>query len=387
VDRDDGSREHRDPRDIVTPHAFRIAPDLLGTPLAGPFRRGAAMLVDLAAVGIVAALLRNVGVLVFALLFAWIFYRMARNRSGEGATSRFARTTLRGLAIIALIVAAGQLIGMIGGPGRRGGAGEQEAAGPDTAAVSTLRELGLGDVVGGVGSVLALRSSASSPEKAIPEARRFADLMVSGGATRREIREALTEVMQESGDSSTRAAVLAATMAHVDSVTRTRRASTDSLLAAWSAAVASGDSDAARARREEVTDALVGGTVSRLRQENGQLRDDLQEARKSPGILGFLRTLANDLGFGVGWLGLYFTVLPVIWTGRTLGKRLLGIRILRLSGEEIGWWNSFSRFGGYAAGLATGLLGFLQILWDANRQGIQDRIAGTVVVRTRGGRE
>ena len=46
--------------------------------------------------------------------------------------------------------------------------------------------------------------------------------------------------------------------------------------------------------------------------------------------------------------------------------------------------SSFSRFGGYAAGLATGLLGFLQILWDPNRQGIQDQIAGTVVIRERG---
>lgn len=43
------------------------------------------------------------------------------------------------------------------------------------------------------------------------------------------------------------------------------------------------------------------------------------------------------------------------------------------------------RFGGYAASIATGLVGFLQVLWDANRQGLHDRIAGTVVLRETGG--
>ena len=41
----------------------------------------------------------------------------------------------------------------------------------------------------------------------------------------------------------------------------------------------------------------------------------------------------------------------------------------------------FERAGGYAAGFATGLLGFAQVYWDANRQAIHDRIVGTVVVR------
>ena len=34
-----------------------------------------------------------------------------------------------------------------------------------------------------------------------------------------------------------------------------------------------------------------------------------------------------------------------------------------------------------AAGFATGLLGFAQVFWDANRQAIHDRISGTVVIR------
>ena len=54
---------------------------------------------------------------------------------------------------------------------------------------------------------------------------------------------------------------------------------------------------------------------------------------------------------------------------------------MRLNGKPITLWIAFERFGGYAAGVATGLLGFFQVFWDPNRQGIHDRIAGTAVIR------
>ncbi len=46
----------RDPRTIVTPCAFRVAPDLLGLPLAGPMRRALGMLIDLMVIGVFALL-------------------------------------------------------------------------------------------------------------------------------------------------------------------------------------------------------------------------------------------------------------------------------------------------------------------------------------------
>lgn len=80
-------------------------------------------------------------------------------------------------------------------------------------------------------------------------------------------------------------------------------------------------------------------------------------------------------------MGLYFTSTLTLWQGRTAGKRLMGIRVIRLNGKPIGWWAAFERFGGYAAGVATGLLGFLQVLWDGNRQAVQDKISETAVIR------
>jgi hypothetical protein len=73
-----------------------------------------------------------------------------------------------------------------------------------------------------------------------------------------------------------------------------------------------------------------------------------------------------------------------MFRGQTPGKKLFGIRVLRLDGEPMTLWASFERFGGYAAGLFTGLMGYMQVYWDRNRQAIQDKISETVVIRDRG---
>ena len=47
------SGSHRDPRSFVTPDAFEVSGDLLGTPLATPGKRLVALLVDLLVIGFV----------------------------------------------------------------------------------------------------------------------------------------------------------------------------------------------------------------------------------------------------------------------------------------------------------------------------------------------
>ncbi|GMR11819.1 MAG: hypothetical protein BMS9Abin29_0004 [Gemmatimonadota bacterium] len=89
----------------------------------------------------------------------------------------------------------------------------------------------------------------------------------------------------------------------------------------------------------------------------------------------------DDIGFGLGWWTMYFAILMPLMKGQTPGKKALGIRVVRLDGQTVTWWHAFERAGGYAAGFATGFLGFLQIYWDPNRQAIHDKIAGTVVIR------
>jgi len=94
----------------------------------------------------------------------------------------------------------------------------------------------------------------------------------------------------------------------------------------------------------------------------------------------WMKGVIEDLGLGFGWAAFYFTVLTSIWHGQTPGKKLFKIRVIQLDGTRLSMWDSFGRYGGYGAGLATGLLGFLQIYWDPNRQAIHDKISATIVI-------
>ena len=96
--------------------------------------------------------------------------------------------------------------------------------------------------------------------------------------------------------------------------------------------------------------------------------------------LAWLQGLVEDLGLGFGWAAFYFTMFTALWYGQTPGKKLFNIRVIQLDGTPLSIWDSFGRYGGYGAGIATGLLGFAQIFWDPNRQAIHDKISATIVV-------
>jgi hypothetical protein len=84
-----------------------------------------------------------------------------------------------------------------------------------------------------------------------------------------------------------------------------------------------------------------------------------------------------------GLAALYFSFFAARGRSRTPGKWLLGIRVLRLDGRPLSWWESFERFGGYLASLGTFGFGLLDFWRDPNRRMAHDRIAGTVVVKGR----
>jgi len=100
-------------------------------------------------------------------------------------------------------------------------------------------------------------------------------------------------------------------------------------------------------------------------------------------VIAWVQTALTDLGLGFGWAALYFSVFIAWFNGQTLGKMLFRIRVVKIDGNEISLWESFGRYGGYSAGLATGLLGFLQVIWDPNRRAIHDKISETVVIDLR----
>lgn len=116
-----------------------------------------------------------------------------------------------------------------------------------------------------------------------------------------------------------------------------------------------------------------------------RLEAELAQARKSAAqkLRDDLDRWLDEAGISFGWALVYFSLLPAWWNGQTLGKRLLGLRVVELTGKPLGVLACLKRYGGYAAGMATGGLGFLQILWDPNRQALQDKTAHTLVLDLR----
>ena len=86
-------------------------------------------------------------------------------------------------------------------------------------------------------------------------------------------------------------------------------------------------------------------------------------------------------------LAFLYEVWPTAVSGQTIGKRLVGVKVVA-SGEggPPGWAGSSLRWliPAVLSALSSGLFGlvaYLWCLWDADRQGLHDKAAGTIVVK------
>ena len=148
-----------------------------------------------------------------------------------------------------------------------------------------------------------------------------------------------------------------------------------------------GEADAATAARAawKAASGASGATALSDAQRVVLLEAALAEARKPrPMTLrGELDHVLHAAGASFGWGVVYFSLWPAWWGGQTLGKKLFGLRVLELTGKPMTVMRCLKRYGGYAAGMATGGLGFAQVLWDPNRQGLHDKAAHTAVLDLR----
>ncbi|MHB0971199.1 MAG: RDD family protein [Thermoanaerobaculia bacterium] len=80
---------------------------------------------------------------------------------------------------------------------------------------------------------------------------------------------------------------------------------------------------------------------------------------------------------------LYFGLSTWIWNGRTLGKRIVKIRVVSLAHDHMSLWHSIERALGYAAAALEFGFGFFQFFIHPNRRTVQDRIAETIVILER----
>lgn len=268
-----------DPKSIVTPDAFSVTPELLGTPLAKPGRRLLAMLVDLVLIGF----LQLLGWRVLGGLVGLALFRLATRRA-DGAPSTRARKIGMGCAgTLVLVVAVGATF------------------------VPALLRMALSD---------------SDP----PIRFQLGDDTVSIGLP-----------------------------------------------------VDPGVIDLAEALADPAVVNLAEELADR-EERIRELEEQLDDVDSRSTLFTWIRDAADEAGLVFGWGTVYLTLFLALWGGRTPGKKLFGLRVVRLNGQPLGLLMSLERAGGYAAGFATGLLGFARVWWDPNRQGIHDKIAETVVI-------
>lgn len=374
----------------ITPDAFSVHPSLVGQPLARPARRLTAMLLDLL---IVTFLVHAGGATLLGLAAAWFAFRAAGKLTGT-ATRPLGRTVRLGVraagALVLFLVGVnlwGEGSGFLKGLLRdRVRVVSMNASGSDSTDISPAEAMGLGT------QVVALQRTHDEAE-----ARRLVGELAAGfrkaGMKDDEVGETLNGLFDDENEQRKAwlGGIVESTLAAKPANRAVPAASPDSLARAYAAALDAGDTAAAAALRPRVASALARDSLDSLRGEVREARNDQQAVAKrldqleNRGLLASLLHFLEDLGIGFGWTGLYFTAFVALWNGRTPAKRLLGVRVVRLDGKPMTWWSSFERFGGYAAGLVTGLMGFAQVYWDRNRQMIHDKIVETVVVRERAG--
>lgn len=88
----------------------------------------------------------------------------------------------------------------------------------------------------------------------------------------------------------------------------------------------------------------------------------------------FLFNLAVGFGYPIFFLGKW---------GQTLGKMALGIKVVTPTGDPLGYGRAAGRV---LSEIVTGFtfgIGYLMVLWDAEKRALHDRMAGTRVINVR----
>ncbi|WP_337843360.1 RDD family protein [Rheinheimera sp.] len=306
-------------RQIVTPHAFKVADSLIGQPLAKPVRRGMAIGID----GLLISALSS-GSLVFILpLLGYLLWNRIRQQ-------RIQQAVLVGIVTLTLAFTL-----------------DFSPQTPDSDGVKKLdlpSELALPMA----GVALKLANDHCDYQCVEQEVADFRQQLNASGMSVEDKKLTLDELIDASQLSKQQQTQLQAAQAHY------------------------------------LTEPVI-------KNEQHGSKDDSKDAAAEPNLwqkleksnhslLQWTKGILADFGVGFGWAMFYFTFF-ISWNqGQTIGKLLMGIQVVQLDDQPLSLWNSFSRQGGYGAGFATGLIGFLQILWDPNRQAIQDKVASTLVI-------
>jgi len=349
----------RDPRSIVTPDAFDVSEAMLGLPLATPARRAGGMAIDLVVIGLITAFVSDWAYFLWGVIGLVMLQLAFRTPVGSWTRGQFGRVSawvFRGsVGCLGLLILL--LVGLVW----LGSRDEFREAQIDRA-LGELAERGV--EVEGVEDIDDLPEFVRQLDgPALTAEARAIDSVLTAEAAALEPAEVADALVALDGPGAPDSVEVAGVVVPADVWTGTLRRRAVDLFA----------SDTVES---------LGQTLERRAGQIEELREDLAVAEEEAdtGFFAVVRDVFGQLGSAFGVWTLYFTVATVVLKGRTFGKLAMRTRVVRLDGEPLTWLPSLERAGGYAAGVATGLMGFMRVFWDRNRQCVHDRIVGTVVV-------
>ncbi len=97
-------------------------------------------------------------------------------------------------------------------------------------------------------------------------------------------------------------------------------------------------------------------------------------------LVGYGREAGGIVSFIVGLVYNWY-----FWTqqdGQTPGKRLMNLRVVKTDGSPLSDTDAIVRYIGYYINTFVFMIGWIWALFDDRGQGLHDKLAGTVVVRT-----
>lgn len=410
----------RDPRTVITPDALEVSEALLGMPLAKPSARFWAILIDLIVISILTVATDSISLVIWGVVgffFVQMAFRQPSQKMGQ-VTSMLFRGATGCLGLLILIgVGIGFLAVRFGGDDDVARA-VSEGIAEQAADIPTDGSASLSDIIGAVSAGFGVNGLTDEDDPEVAE-----EILINGlnSAYRpapnefsaRDFLEAVVDEDSQFTDNpddfvdgvvarweATNLPAAPGEPVPTGALAEARDAVADlSPTEVLNQLAALGDPDdfdlsdprtvALRGRAIQI---VAGDSLSALAQTSRGVSADLADTRRdlsdaqatideaNTGFSALMRDIWEQLGSAFGLWSIYFTLMLTWFKGQTVGKKVMGIRVLRLDGEPINSWAAFERAGGYFAGIATGLLGFVQVYWDANRQCVHDKIGGTVVV-------
>ncbi|BAJ01620.1 RDD family protein [Shewanella violacea] len=375
-----------DPKSIVTPFAFEIAPQVLYTPLATPMKRGLAILVD----GLLISVLAEQAGLVF-ILFVGLTLLIQKKSRELGRLFKWG--LYLAMLVMMLWVTLGDFLSSTDDDDLNT---ESDFSTTDMSIKKVGQFIGYVPHIIGFSTCLTLDCAEIELAKLVPALRASA-LPFSEQAS--ILKNVIEDIDLSNADKASLRQHIAQDLAELDDLNKLALNRQDKNQRNEASVTKEAEllppQGAEQSGAEEVlTNPLVlqelnladgmqelhelsqSDELSQLQELDPKSDDEADDYSLISWVMGIL----NDLGLGFGWAAFYFTVFTAWFDGQTLGKKLFRIRVIQLDGTKLSLWDAFGRYGGYGAGFATGLLGFLQIFWDANRQAIQDKISATVVI-------